>query len=470
MPDDSPPRRSTTRRDALKRLGAAGALSALAPSALSAQDDAPSPPADNPPNIVLLFTDDQGYGDLSSFGHPTINTPTLDRVGREGMKLTSLYAGAPGCTPSRAAMLTGRYAGRTGLWNVIFPNQNVGLSGDEVTIPETLPDSYRTQMVGKWHVGHNREEYLPTSQGFDHFFGLPYSNDMQRPWVQRPNLPPIPLLRDGEVVEEPVDQTRLTERYTSEATDFISEATGDDDPFFLYLAYNMPHLPLRAPERFRGQSRAGLYGDVIEMIDWSAGQILDELERQGVADNTLFVFTSDNGPWFNMPPRMLEGGVKRWHAGSPGLLRGAKGTTYEGGLRVPAVVRWPDQIPGGRISAEPVSIIDFLPTFANAAGGAVPDDRPIDGYNLLPFLRGETDQSPRDRFFYYQSHQLEAVRDRTWKLRIEQNPSGKPELYNLDLDPRERHNRAEEFPDKVSSLKGDMRDLADSVDGTQIGF
>lgn len=424
------------------------------------------------PNIVLLFADDLGYGDLSSFGHPTIRTPTLDRLGREGMKLTSFYAAAPGCTPSRAALMTGRYAGRTGVWNVIFPNQDAGLPAEEITIAEALPDAYRTYMVGKWHLGHSKEKYLPTSQGFDRFFGLPYSNDMKRPWVQTDT--PIPLLRSGgEVVEEPVDQSRLTPRYTEQAVEYVREAAGSGDPFFLYMAYNMPHLPLAAPERFRGQSEAGRYGDVVEMIDWSAGQILAALERQGMAENTIVIFTSDNGPWSNMPDRMVQGGVRRQHAGSPGLLRGAKGQTYEGGLRVPAVIRWPAQMPeDGRTTAAPASTLDLLPTLVTAAGGTVPEDRPLDGYNLLPLLRGETDASPRDQFFYHQSHQLEAVREGAWKLRVEQTQQGAqpPELYNVELDPGERHNRAGERPDKVERLKDEMRGLARRIDSTTLGF
>jgi arylsulfatase A-like enzyme len=373
---------------------------------------------------------------------------------------------------------------------------------DQPTMASVLGGrGYETYMVGKWHLGfeggteHDCSNPLrggPVDRGFDQYFGIPASLD----------IPPYFYIRDDRCAAAPTDTItentsekqiwtdiqgpfwrggkiapdlqldQVLPRLTEETVSYLSRhrEKQNDRPFFMYLALTAPHTPWLPPDSLRGASGAGLYGDFVVQVDRAVGTVLDALDRLDLRENTLLVFTSDNGPWFNMPPRMLEGGVKRWHAGSPGLLRGAKGTTYEGGLRVPAVVRWPDQIPGGRISAEPVSIIDFLPTFANAAGGAVPDDRPIDGYNLLPFLRGETDQSPRDRFFYYQSHQLEAVRDRTWKLRIEQNPSGKPELYNLDLDPRERHNRAEEFPDKVSSLKGDMRDLADSVDGTQIGF
>ena len=430
-------------------------------------DDAPS----GPPNIVLLFADDLGYGDLSSFGHPTIQTPTLDRLGREGIKLTSFYAAAPGCTPSRAALLTGRYAGRTGVWSVIFPDQNAGLPAEEVTIAEALPEAYRTQMVGKWHLGHKREEYLPTSQGFDEFFGLPYSNDMKRPWVQTDI--PIPLLRgDGEVVEEPVDLSSLTPRYTEEAVGFVREAAASEDPFFLYMAYNMPHLPLGAPDRFRGKSKAGFYGDVVEMMDWSAAQIMDELERQGVAENTIVIFTSDNGPWSNMPDRMVKDDVRRWHAGTSGPLRGAKGQTYDGGLRVPAVIRWPAQIPEEQMSAAPTSTLDLLPTLMAATGGEVPDDRPIDGHNLLPLLRGEVDESPREQFSYYQGHQLEAVREGPWKLRVEQTQSGPqpPELYNLNADPGERYNRADEFPEKVEQLKDEMRELSRSINGTTLAF
>lgn len=439
--------------------GAWPCLALAATAGAAGNDRAPSSRADRP-NIVVLLADDLGYGDLSSYGHPTIRTPHLDRMAEEGVRLTSFYAAAPSCTPSRAALLTGRYPVRSGLPHVLGPDARTGLPASEVTLAEALKArGYRTAAVGKWHLGH-RPEFLPTAHGFDTYFGVPYSNDMTRPWV--PSDEPVPLLRGAVVVERPVEQATLTRRYTEEAVRFMRGAGGE--PFFVYLAYTMPHLPIHASERFRGRSRAGLYGDVIEEIDWSVGQILEALPALGVDRDTIVVFTSDNGPWLDLPARMLQGGVRPWHAGSPGPLRGAKATTYEGGLRVPGIARWPARIPAGQVSAELATVMDLYTTLVRAAGGEPPRDRPVDGQDILPLLAGRA-PSPTKVFYYFRGEELEAVREGSWKLRLSNHaregvPPGRPpepELFDLEVDPGERFNRAAELPDIVARLRARMR-------------
>jgi arylsulfatase A len=270
------------------------------------------------PNVVILFTDDMGYGDLSSYGHPTIRTPHLDQMARDGIRLTSFYASASVCTPSRTGLLTGRYAARQGgLTRALLHNADAGIAPTETTIAEALKErGYRTVMIGKWHLG-DRREFNPTLQGFDMFYGLPYSNDIMPPWVQ--GAPPVPLFSGTQVIERPVEQTSLTARYTEQAVRFIRESKGQ--PFFVYVAYNMPHLPIYASERFRGRSRAGRYGDVIQELDWSVEEILASLRQTGVDRNTIVAFMSDNGQWLNAGPRMMQGGVEPWDVGSPGSLR-----------------------------------------------------------------------------------------------------------------------------------------------------
>ena len=426
--------------------------------------------AQAPPNVVVLFADDLGYGDLSAYGNPTTVTPNLDRMAEEGMKLTSFYAAAPVCTPSRVSLLTGRYALRAGLPHVLGPDSEGGLPERELTMAEALKAAgYRTMAVGKWHLGAT-PGHMPTEHGFDRYFGLLYSNDMIRPWVQTDR--PLSLYKDLEPTDEqPVDQTTLTTRYTAAALDFISKAAEAEEPFFLYLAYSMPHLPVFAPAERQGLSRGGRYGDVIETIDWSAGQVLDRLDRLGLSENTLVVFTSDNGPWNNLPDRMLQEGIEPWHTGSPGPLRGAKATTYEGGVRVPGLVRWPARVPAGQTSAEPATTMDLFPTILRAAGTSAPDSLVLDGRDLTAFLTGEADVSPSQTFYYFLGDRLEAVREGRWKYRRSperddgstRDDALTAELYDLEVDPAERYNLAERHPDVVARLSEQLQRFADEL-------
>ncbi len=394
------------------------------------------------PNIVLLFADDLGYGDLGAFGSPTIRTPQLDRLAAEGLRMTSFYS-APSCVPARTQLLLGRYPSRARVGRTSVGGDG-GMPSDLTTLAQGLKTAgYRTAMAGKWHLGYAKPEFLPVGKGFDSWFGLPYSNDMIRPWVQTDE--PLWLYRGAEPVEHPVDQDQLTMRYTQEVASVIREASSG--PFFAYLAYSMPHLPLRTAGRFRGRSRAGLYGDVIEAIDWSVGAILEELEQSGKADETIVIFTSDNGPWLNLPDRMLSGGVEPWHAGSPGPLRGAKHTTYEGGVRVPFIVRWPGTVPAGAVTAEMGATLDVYATLLTAAGVALPEG--CDGHDLAGLWSGKTGQSPRREFLYHRGRSVQGVRVGPWKLRTVDGD----ELFQLDLDPSERYNVAADNPQIVAELR-----------------
>jgi len=407
-----------------------------------------------PPNVIVLLADDMGYGDLGCYGHPTIRTPNLDRMAAEGIRLTSFYMGASICTPSRAALLTGRYPLRTGLPNVLLPESNHGLPVDEITLGEALKEAgYRTMYIGKWHLG-DREQYHPLRHGFDDYYGLLYSNDMMPPWVDTQK--PLALFHGYEEMEYPVQQQTLTERYTTWGMDFIRQHK--DGPFLLYLAYSMPHVPIFASERFTGTSRAGLYGDVVETIDWSVGQLLAQLRELGIDDRTLVVFTSDNGPWQNMPQRMFSNDtIQPWHCGSSGPLRGSKGDTYEGGSRVPAIFRWPGTIPGGQVSADMATAMDLFPTLLNAAGAPLPEDRVLDGHDMLPFLQGEA-PSPTGTYLYYLRWELQGIRVGSWKYRMVPSASGQAseELYELESDPGEQFNRIGEQPTKAAELKAHM--------------
>jgi arylsulfatase A len=425
--------------------------------AASGPDAAPA----RPPNIVILFADDLGYGDLGCYGHPTIRTPNLDRMAAEGMRFTDFYSAAPVCTPSRAALLTGRLAVRSGMASdtrrVLFPNSKGGLPEEEITLAEALKTrGYATACIGKWHLGH-LPQYLPRRHGFDYYYGVPYSNDMDRsPTAKGPSssLHPevewfnVPLMRNEEIIERPADQHTLTKRYTEEALQFIERSKGK--PFFLYLPYTMVHVPLFASKEFAGKSPRGLYGDVLEELDWSVGQVLESLRKEGLAKNTLVVFTSDNGPWL----------IQKLAGGSAGLLREGKGSTWEGGMREPALAWWPGKIRAGTVSRAIASTMDLFNTALTLAGAEVPGDRPIDGKNLAPVLFG-TGPAERDVYFYYRDTELYAVRKGPFKAHfITRSAYGReaaekhdpPLLYNLDQDPSEQFDVAAQHPDVVSGI------------------
>jgi arylsulfatase A-like enzyme len=432
-----------TRRDFL-RYGAVATAAALLPrgvrAALGAQTG-------RPPNFIIIFTDDQGYADLGCFGATDLATPNLDRMAAEGMKFTDFYVAGPVCTPSRAALLTGRYPLRSGLGNVLFPNNRNGLEADEAIIPELLKArGYATMCVGKWHLGHT-PEHLPTRHGFDHYFGVPYSNDMS---TETPDGGKgLVLMRDEQTIEHATDQTRLTERYTDEAVKFIRASK--DQPFFLYLAHNMPHTPLNPGRQFAGKSKRGTYGDAIEELDWSTGEILKTLKDMGLDQDTCVIYTSDNGPAGGEDPK----------GGSAKPLRGAKGGTYEGGMREPCLMRYPGKIPAGKVCAELATTMDLLPTLTLLAGGTVPADRVIDGKDIWPLMAGQSAaRTPHNAFFYYNRGDLMAVRSGDWKyhreLKAPTKGRGKTQtaaLYNLKTDIGESKNVLAEHPEVGQRLE-----------------
>ncbi|MBS1829238.1 MAG: sulfatase [Acidobacteria bacterium] len=441
------------------------------------------------PNLIIIYADDQGWGDLSSYGNPYIRTPRIDRMAAEGIRFTDFYA-QPFCGPSRAALMTGTYPPRNSMMFNHLPRAKTGIHANEVTLAELLKTrGYATMIVGKWHLG-DAPPFLPTRHGFDKWFGLPYSNDM---WPFHPKtekhehedprlteirkraemtgyqgqgdiyprnwFPDLPLMRDNDVVELNPDQTELTKRYNQEALGFIT--ANREKPFFLYLAHSMPHVPLHPSKEFAGRSLRGKYGDVIEEIDSGVGRLLDHVKSLGLDQNTLIVFTSDNGPW-------LHYGID---AGSAGPLRDGKGTLWEGGVRVPAVFRWPGKIPAGRVTSEIAANIDIYSTFAALAGAALPKDRTIDSLNLWPFLSGQAAKSPRESFFYYSgevfykaedgrpkhSSKLEAVREKRWKLWLTTGA-----LYDLQEDIGEKRDVAKFHPDIAARL----RKMAEAFDAS----
>ncbi len=437
------------RRRFLRYAGAALASAMLpgsAPAGTAATDG-------NPPNFIVIFCDDLGYGDVGCFGSRRNRTPNIDRMATEGMRFTSFYVTSGVCTPSRSSLMTGCYPRRVSMHQneagqcVLFPLNQKGLHPEEITLAEVLKrQDYATACIGKWHLG-DQPEFLPTRQGFDTYFGIPYSNDMGGR-KEGDGRPPLPLMRNEEVVEAPADQTTLTRRYAEETIKFIT--ANKDRPFLVYLAHTMPHMPLHASDAFRGRSSNGLYGDAVEEIDWSVGRILDAVRSLGLDERTLVVFTSDNG---------ATGGEGR----SNGPLRGHKGTTWEGGMREPCVMRWPGRIPPGTACDELACTMDLLPTFARLAGTRPPADRIIDGRDIRPLMFGEKDaRSPHEVFFYYQMDQLQAVRSGRWKLHLplklkkrnwgEAEPGIPLQLYDLQTDIGERNDVADRHPEVVARL------------------
>ncbi len=417
------------------------------------------------PNIILVNSDDLGYGDLGCYGSPINKTPALDRMAEEGVKFTDFYMASPVCSPSRGAMMTGCYPPRIGFgefggeW-VLFPGHPYGLHEDECTLPQLLRNAgYRTKLIGKWHCG-DQPEFLPTERGFDEYYGLPYSNDMGRQAKGGRDVP-LPLLRDEEVIQEQPDQASLTERYTEDAVRFLRE--NKNRPFFLYFAHMYVHVPLFVPQRFLDQSDNGGYGGAVEHIDWTMSVLFHELERLGLDDNTLVIFTSDNGS------------RARDEGGSNAPLRGVKGSTWEGGQRVPCIARWPGRIMPGRTCREVATAMDFLPTFVKLAGGEPPGDRTLDGHDIGDLLFRENAVSPYSCFCYYKKNNLEAVRVGQWKLHLRKDQEEVRELYNLENDVGETVNLYEQEPETVKRLldyaeraRQDLGDAATGVTGSGV--
>lgn len=451
------------RRQLLNAIGGGTILAGMVTSS-TLSDPQQSPVVARPPNFVLILGDDLGYGDLGVYGHPVIRTPNLDRMACEGLKLANFYASAPLCTPSRAALLTGRYPIHSGLVRVLFPGEKSGISDYEITLGTALQRlGYVTACIGKWHLG-DLPPYRPNKHGFDYYFGLLYSSDMDQriPQLEEKFRFPYPLslYRNDEIIESPVERDKLTQYYNDEAVKFIQQ--NKDRPFFLYLPHSMPHWPWQASEKFRGKCPYGIYGDAVEEIDWGVGEIIRTLREKGIEDNTLVMFTSDNGAdlsellnrAYDVP--LLPGG------GSNGILRGGKGSTWEGGFRAPFLARWPGKVPAGIERLDIACTMDLFTTIVELAGGKVPDDRPIDGVNIWPTLQG-TQESRREDFFYFSNAsdthvQILAMRSGKWKLHFRRYDFRGPAvfhpeaLYNLDEDPSEKYDQAKDQPQTVASL------------------
>jgi len=421
-----------TRRDLFRNVGVTALVSRVA-----AQE--PQGKTSRPPNVVLIYCDDLGYGDIGPYGSK-IETPVLTRMAAEGVMLRQFCA-SPVCSVSRATLLTGRYGVRTGVPGVMHPNDSYGMATSETTIANMLKGAgYKTSCIGKWHLG-TASAHMPTRRGFDEYFGIPYSNDQE----------PSVLMRGVQVVEAPVDQDTVTQRYTEAAIDFITRSK--DAPFFLYLPHTFPHAPLAASAEFRGKSKLGLYGDAVMEIDWSTGRIFETLANLGLDNNTLVIFSSDNGPWFQ---------------GSPGKLRGRKGGTFEGGMRVPFLARFPKVLPAGKTIDSFASTMDILPTLAELTGAELPDN-PLDGVSILPVLTGAAESVPRPMFVYFREFELQCVRLGKWKLHVAREnappdapvpPEGRmnlrllfPELYDMDEDPQESYSVAAANPRVVTDFQ-----------------
>ncbi len=448
-----------------------GVLLASAHKALAARDDADK----RPPNVVIIFADDQGYSDVGCFGAEGFETPNLDRMAREGVRFTDFYAAQAVCSASRAALLTGCYSNRVGILGALGPKSKVGINASETLLPEVLkPLGYATAIYGKWHLG-DSPQFLPTRHGFDDYFGLPYSNDM---WPKHPtskSFPDLPLFEGESIIEFNPDQRNLTTWYTERAVRFIDK--NKDQPFFLYVPHSMPHVPLHVSDKFQGKSKQGMYGDVIMELDWSVGQILDALKRNGLDEQTFVIFTSDNGPWLSFGD----------HAGSARPLREGKGTSFDGGQREPCIMRWPGKIPAGSVCHEPAMTIDLLPTIARLTGGNVPEH--IDGLDIWPLISGQPGaKSPHEALYFFWGRELQGIRSGRWKLHFpheyrslagKPGSGGKPgpytqkkiglELFDLQSDPGETTNVADQHPEVVQRLKkladAARRDLGDSATG-----
>ncbi|RIV73660.1 sulfatase [Flagellimonas aequoris] len=420
---------------------------------------------DTPPNIVLIFTDDQGYQDVGVFGSPNIKTPNLDQMAAEGLQLTSYYAAQAVCSASRAGILTGCYPNRIGIHNALGPDNTHGINASETTIAEMLKEKgYATAIYGKWHLGHHKQ-FLPTRHGFDEWFGIPYSNDM---WPKHPqqgtifNFPDLPLYENEKVIGILEDQSQLTTQITERSVDFIKR--NKDKPFFLYVPHPQPHVPLFVSEKFKGKSERGLYGDVIMEIDWSVGQIMKALKDNGLEENTLVIFTSDNGPWLSYGN----------HAGSALPLREGKGTAWEGGQREPCIIKYPKKLAGGRVIDVPMMAIDLLPTLAELTQASLPKQT-IDGKSVWKILTEEQDEPVQEAyFFYYRVNEMFGVRYGKWKLYFphryrtmdgqEPGKDGQPgeyrmvdlkeiELYDLESDISEVTNVAAQHPEVVAEIE-----------------
>jgi arylsulfatase A-like enzyme len=425
------------------------------------------------PNVVLINCDDLGYGDLGCYGSDRNATPAIDRLAAEGIRCTSFYMASPVCSPSRAALLTGCYPPRISFGSfeglpVLFPGQPLGLPQSEISLARVLSDAgYRTQMIGKWHCG-DQPGFLPLNHGFDHYFGLPYSNDMGRQ-VDTPDffgpLPPLPLLADENVIEQQPDQRSLTGRYVAEALSFLRDAK--DDPFFLYLAHMYVHLPIYVRPEFLERSRNGPYGAAVESIDWATSVVMDELQALGLDERTIVIFTSDNGSLGDVPPPW---GSTEPIGGSNLPLRGAKGSTWEGGMRVPAIIRWAGTLDGDRICDELLTSMDLYPTLAGLCGGRVPTDRVIDGRDVLNVWRDPRASSPHQAFAYYRGNDLQAVRDRRYKVHLARDGQEVTELYDLVDDPGEHADISEEHPTEVEQLRRTAERYRDELGDGRLGI
>ena len=458
------------RRDFIRKMlvgSATGVTGSLLPGCSDGPVQDPWPTGnrryarERPPNVIMILADDLGYGDLGCYDAEGFDTPHLNRMAGRGVRFTDFYAASPICSPTRASLLTGCYPQRVSFGDVLEPNSEIGLHPGELTLSESLQArGYRTACFGKWHLGSARQ-FMPLNKGFDEFYGLPYSNDMAQSVSTSPDdgrwPDHLPLIEGDSVIALDPDQSELTGEYTRRAVRFIQQSRGS--PFFIYLSHSMPHYPISASRRFRGRSGRGEYGDVIQEIDWSVGQIMQTLQRLGLENDTLVMFASDNGP------ATIFGD---W-GGRPGPLRGQKTTALEGGMRVPFIMHWPGQIPAGGVTGELATMMDIFPTVVGLAGAPLPA-RPIDGKHIWSLTRGG--RSPHDAFFYYMTTDLHAVRDGRWKLHfphtylrvtdpgvggepggIEQADMGS-ELYDLRADPGEQYDLALQHPQVVSRLNG----------------